>query len=212
MTGAVRDCKFPIANCQFEICNLRPCLHEKSVSERACKPGSVRAPSVRLAHATAISLGRRLPDASSDLPERRFGPGRPVRRQRVPRPERACHTRLASACALLGLAPGGVCRASRVASAAGALLPHRFTLAATVLRGQARGLLANLDGGSGPTAAVCFLLHFPGPCGRSMLSTTLPYGARTFLSQRCRERPLWRSVEDDPYSTGSGRPAHSETN
>ena len=30
---------------------------------------------------------------------------------------------------LLGLAPGGACRADRVAPAAGALLPHRFTLA-----------------------------------------------------------------------------------
>ena len=31
-------------------------------------------------------------------------------------------------CPTLGLAPGGVCRAGRVAPAAGALLPHRFTL------------------------------------------------------------------------------------
>jgi len=31
-------------------------------------------------------------------------------------------------CLLLGLAPGGVCRAARVAPGAGALLPHRFTL------------------------------------------------------------------------------------
>src|SRR2546430_5971288 len=29
----------------------------------------------------------------------------------------------------LGLAPGGVCRAARVTPGAGALLPHRFTLA-----------------------------------------------------------------------------------
>jgi hypothetical protein len=49
---------------------------------------------------------------------------------------------LATACAaadvLLGLAPGGVCRANRVAPAAGALLPHRFTLTAR----------AHQDGGS----------------------------------------------------------------
>src|SRR5262245_31465144 len=32
-------------------------------------------------------------------------------------------------CPLLGLAPGGVCRAAQVALGAGALLPHRFTLA-----------------------------------------------------------------------------------
>jgi len=49
-------------------------------------------------------------------------------------------------CPLLGLAPGGVCRASRVAPAPGALLPHRFTLAC------ARK--------SGPSA-VCSLWHFP---------------------------------------------------
>ena len=34
-------------------------------------------------------------------------------------------------CPTLGLAPGGVCRAARVAPDAGALLPHRFTLACT---------------------------------------------------------------------------------
>jgi len=99
-----------------------------------------------------------LPGASSSLPERHFRPGRPA------------HS-FPSACALLGLAPGGVCQASRVTPAAGALLPHRFTLAAVAVR---RGLV--------PAAAVCFLLHFPEPFGRSMLSTTLPYGARTFLS------------------------------
>ena len=78
-----------------------------------------------LASMTAISLGRRLPGASCGLPERRFGPGRSVRV--LPR-----------ACALLGLAPGGVCRASRVASAAGALLPHRFTLTAAQFAEQAK--------------------------------------------------------------------------
>ena len=33
-------------------------------------------------------------------------------------------------CSLFGFAPGGVCRAGRVTSTAGALLPHRFTLTA----------------------------------------------------------------------------------
>ena len=36
--------------------------------------------------------------------------------------------RTSSPCPTLGLAPGGVCRADRVTSVAGALLPHRFTL------------------------------------------------------------------------------------
>ena len=59
----------------------------------------------------------------------------------------------------------------RVTPTAGALLPHRFTLTAADF--YRRGLTS--------TAAVCFLLHFPGPYGRSALPTTLPYGARTFL-------------------------------
>jgi hypothetical protein len=53
-----------------------------------------------------------------------------------------------------------------------------------------------LTGALAPVAAVCFLLHYPEPCGRSALPTTLSYGARTFLSQS---------------KTGSGRPARSET-
>jgi hypothetical protein len=56
-----------------------------------------------------ISLGRTLPRASSNRPEADSGTGRPS--------------------LLLGLAPGGVCRAAAVASGRGALLPHRFTLA-----------------------------------------------------------------------------------
>ena len=47
-------------------------------------------------------------------------------------------------CPLLGLAPGGVYRAARVAPNAGALLPHRFTL--------------TCDRSPGPSA-VCSLLH-----------------------------------------------------
>src|SRR4051794_24716083 len=54
----------------------------------------------------AIHLGRRLPDGSSGLPGFE---GRAV-------------------LTLLGLAPGGACRAARVTPGAGALLPHRFTL------------------------------------------------------------------------------------
>src|SRR5205823_10079402 len=41
-------------------------------------------------------------------------------------------------------------------------------------------------------SAVSFLWHFPGPCGRWTLSTTVPCGARTFL---CRTR---RSDSDRP--------------
>src|SRR3954451_14126831 len=49
-----------------------------------------------------------------------------------------------SADALLGLAPGGVCQANRVTPAAGALLPHRFTLTA-----------APFDGGSRASEIAC---------------------------------------------------------
>jgi hypothetical protein len=59
--------------------------------------------------AVTIHLGRRSPDGSSGLPG---VDGRAV-------------------LTLLGLAPGGACRAARVTPGAGALLPHRFTLACT---------------------------------------------------------------------------------
>src|SRR5882672_7596119 len=57
-----------------------------------------------------ISLGRPLPDASSNLP------GSQARRATSP--------------PLFGLSPSGVYRAGGVTAPAGALLPHRFTLAA----------------------------------------------------------------------------------
>src|SRR4051794_28892677 len=74
--------------------------------------------------------------------------------------------RAGHSCPLLDLAPGGGCRAARVAPDAGALLPHRFTLAC--------------DRRTGPSA-VCSLL--PYPTGRPVLAlaSTLPSGAPTFL-------------------------------
>jgi len=56
--------------------------------------------------------------------------GRPDQPARYITPVREALPKETSANALLGLAPGGVCQASRVAPAAGALLPHRFTLTA----------------------------------------------------------------------------------
>jgi hypothetical protein len=70
-------------------------------------------------------------------------------------------------CPTFGLAPGGVYRAGRVTPAAGALLPHRFTLACA---------------GSRPPSAVCSLLHFPSGRPDWLLASTLPYGAPTFLA------------------------------
>ncbi len=64
---------------------------------------------------TVIYLGRRLLAASSDLPESLTEAGRLAENRSL-------------RCSLFGLAPGGVYLADRVASTAGALLPHRFTL------------------------------------------------------------------------------------
>ena len=103
---------------------------------------------------------------------------------------------------LFGLAPGGVCRADAVTRAAGELLPHRFTL--TALPGR---------------TAVCFLWHCPWGCPPWELPSTLPCGARTFLSPRCRDQRspvlLWRrnqysrAVPDTPLVDG-GR-GHEDT-
>ena len=65
----------------------------------------------------------------------------------------------------LDLAPGGVYRAAAVTCGAGGLLHHRFTLT------PARA------------GAVCFLWHCPAGHPGSALPTTLPYGARTFLTR-----------------------------
>ena len=85
-----------------------------------------------------ISLGRRLLGASSGLPGSRNGPNRPaaaahVRARSIRSPRGPPH------CSLFGFAPGGVCRAGRVTSAAGALLPHRFTLTGRGARGREKG-------------------------------------------------------------------------
>jgi hypothetical protein len=64
----------------------------------------------------------------------------------------------------LDLAPGGVYRAAAVTCGAGGLLHHRFTLTPA-------------DAGAG-----CFLWHCPAGHPGSALPTTLPYGARTFLT------------------------------
>ena len=80
-------------------------------SESACTPDSVRTESV-----VTIHLGRRLPDGSCGLPG-----GRTHGRAVLP---------------LFGLAPGGVCRATRVTPGAGALLPHRFTLTCAPARSR----------------------------------------------------------------------------
>ena len=93
----------------------------------------------------------------------------------------------APAGAPLDLAPGGVCRATRVTPGAGGLLPHRFTLAGK--------------------PAVCFLWHFPAGHPGSLLATTLPCGARTFLDSWWLPRPSGRLVPARGYCPGFPAPA-----
>src|SRR6202012_1285620 len=75
-----------------------------------------------------------------------------------------------------GLAPGGVYLAAQVALGAGGLLHHRFTLTSHGQAGE----------------AVCFLWHCPAGHPGSVLPTTLPCGARTFLATHCAARPPGR--------------------
>ena len=65
----------------------------------------------------------------------------------------------------LDLAPGGVYQAAAVTCGAGGLLHRRFTLTPRTRR-----------------EAVCFLWHCPAGHPGSALPTTLPCGARTFLT------------------------------
>src|SRR5207302_1480809 len=86
---------------------------------------------------------------------------------------------------LLGLAPGGVCRAGPVARSAGELLPHRFTLA----------------GGEPP--AVRFLWHCPRVAPPGCYPAPRP--VESGLSSRRR------STGTSPAPPSRGRPAGSST-
>ena len=92
--------------------------------QAACKPGSVPG----RGRGTAIPLGRWSPSASRDLP------GRPAR-------ERARGTPRGPPSSLLGLAPGGVCRAAAVAD--DAVRPYRTVSPLPAVPGtQAGGLVS----------------------------------------------------------------------
>ncbi len=104
-----------------------------------------------------ISLGRPSPDASSDLPGGRGGPGRPAR---GPSP--------GPSAPLFGLAPDGVYLAGPVTRPAGELLPHRFTLTTAL-----------------PPWRFAFCCTLPTRLpGRWVLPTIAPCGVRTFLRTR----------------------------
>jgi hypothetical protein len=113
---------------------------------------------------TVIHLGLPLPTASCGLPA---SIGRAAL-NRSRRPARRAGP--------FDLAPGGVYRAAAVTCGAGGLLHHRFTLTPAFMRN---------DG------AVCFLWHCPAGHPGSALPTTLPCGARTFLTghEARRDRP-----------------------
>ncbi len=101
--------------------------------------------------------------------------------------------------ALLDLAPGGVYLAAPVTWGAGGLLHHRFTLT------------------SDEAEAVCSLWHCPAGRPGSVLPTTLPCGARTFLAgdpEGSPPRPPGRlvrrthdpSLSNDAYRSAIVRP------
>ena len=147
----------------------------------------------------AISLGSRLLGSSSGLPGSRWraGPARGI--------DRATESSGRIHCFLLDLAPGGVCLARLVAQPAGELLPHRFTLTAPTLAAcPPKGEPSRQDIG----AAVCFLLHFPGPYGRWALPTTMSCGARTFLPPTPHRGPIWRPIGAGRRPSGPLRTDH----
>ena len=109
--------------------------------------------------AAIIHLGRSLPNGSSGLP------GNAACLSTGTEPGRFLFV------SLFGLAPRGVYLAASVTTHAGELLPHRFT---HYLR---RGW-----------SVLCCTCRHPLFTGARMLSGSLPYGVRTFLSS-CEKRP-----------------------
>src|SRR5215472_11093172 len=111
----------------------------------------------------AIHLGRSLPNASRDRPERRRG--RPARRRR-PKPRRLP--------LLLGLAPGGVYPAAAVAGSA--VRSYRTISPLPPATSRAAG------------SAVCFCGTFPGVAPAGRYPAPCLHGARTFLPAPCGAR------------------------
>ena len=164
----------------------------QSYGWRASRPVG-RVLCTRVSGPTAIHLGLPLPAASCGLPAS-IGRAALERSRR----RRSHWFRFP-----LGLAPGGVYRAAAVTCGAGGLLHHRFTLT------------------SADAEAVCFLWHCPAGHPGSALPTTLPCGARTFLTAHRAARPpgrLARHRKDTasssppgclPAATARGRPPGS---
>src|SRR5438477_2603908 len=134
--------------------------------EPACKPDSVGG--ARASPGGHLSEGLRRPSGALAL----VRPTRDLERATLER-------------SLLGLAPGGVCRAGPIARSAGELLPHRFTL----------------TGGEPP--AVCFLWPFPRVAPPGCYPAPRP--VESGLSSRRR------STGTSPAPPSRGRPAGSST-
>ena len=130
----------------------------RKLDESACKPDSVT-PCGAGDHpsATTVSGGlpRTLTRPACDLPGSSGGPPSIASADARGRP--------------LGLAPGGVCRATTVTGRAVVSYTRRFTLTRTL----------SPDGAG--FRAVCFLWHFPAGHPGWALPTTLSFGVRTFL-------------------------------
>jgi hypothetical protein len=107
---------------------------------------------------------------------------------------------------LLGLAPGGVCRAVAVACDAGELLPHRFTLACA-LSGHRRSALCCTFRRVTPPGC------YPAPCpvesGLSSVSRPRSPGGLTmsFYERVCFRRPASHPAK--PAITAATRASHS---
>src|SRR5215831_13541195 len=135
-----------------------------AAGEPACRPGSVHPRGTRAGgHPSGTAVAGSLVRSTR---EHRAGRSQPLAQALRP-------GRRMGPC---DLAPGGVYRAARITPGAGGLLHHRFTLT------------------PGPAetwpGAVCSLWHCPAGHPGSVLPTTLPCGARTFLTGSCTHGPV----------------------
>ncbi len=157
-------------------------------AEAARKPGSVSPPAQGAGRAVIIHPGPRLPGASSDLP--RGGTGNPYSPS-------------------IGLAPGGVCRASPVTRGTGELLPRRFTLTAS--RAGSGLLSVALSLGSPPVAVSDHPCPAePGLSSRAVRRQRLPAllqpFSRVYDSCRANSRGKWKAAL--PRETAGMRRVH----
>ena len=153
--------------------------HYSWALESACKPSSV--PPASQPRVAAISLGRRLPGASSDRTRSTLPCGNPGGQPSSPRRRKA---EPIWSCSEWGFPGPPITRGT------GELLPRRFTLTS----------------GTSPhfaerPGAVCFLWHYPSRRQDSALRSTLPYGARTFLPPRLAPQPATARPAPTPART-----------